>query len=186
MIATRAPARPKTCAPRSPRSSRPRPRRERTPTSRVRAERLANAEELRAAAAAAHEVLSGDGDVPDVGILLAESRRALERGHDPALDELAAQVADLGYRAADLAQSLAAYLADLDETGPARARRGRRPPGGARESDPHTRLARCRDRAARDRLGAAGRTRRRRRAHRAAHQRARCCGIRPGFRSGRR
>jgi len=84
----------------------------------VRAERLANAEELRAAAAAAHEILSGDGDVPDVGILLAESRRALERGHDPALDELAAQAADLGYRAADLAQSLAVYLADLDETGP--------------------------------------------------------------------
>jgi DNA repair protein RecN (Recombination protein N) len=84
----------------------------------VQAERLANAEELRAAAAAAHEILSGDGDVPDVGILLSESRRALERGHDPALDELAAQAADLGYRAADLAQSLAVYLADLDETGP--------------------------------------------------------------------
>ena len=84
----------------------------------ARAERLANAEELRAAAAAAHDILSGDGDVPDVGILLAESRRALERGHDPALDELAAQAADLGYRAADLAQSLAVYLADLDETGP--------------------------------------------------------------------
>ena len=84
----------------------------------VRAERLANAEELRAAAAGAHDILSGDGDVPDVGILLAESRRALERGHDPALDELAAQAADLGYRAADLAQSLAVYLADLDETGP--------------------------------------------------------------------
>ena len=49
----------------------------------VRAERLANAEELRAAAAAAHEILSGDGDVPDVGILLAESRRALERGTTP-------------------------------------------------------------------------------------------------------
>ena len=46
------------------------------------------------------------------------ARRALERGHDPALDELAAQVADLGYRAADLAHSLAGYLADLDETGP--------------------------------------------------------------------
>jgi DNA repair protein RecN (Recombination protein N) len=63
-------------------------------------------------------VLSGDGDVPDVGALLAEARRALERGHDPALDELAGQAADLGYRAADLAQSLAGYLADLDETGP--------------------------------------------------------------------
>jgi DNA repair protein RecN (Recombination protein N) len=84
----------------------------------LRAERLANAEELRLAAATAHDALSGDGDVPDVGVLLAEARRALERGHDPALDDLAAQVADLGYRAADLAQALAAYLADLDETGP--------------------------------------------------------------------
>ena len=84
----------------------------------LRAERLANAEELRAAAATAHEALSGDGDAPDVSMMLAEARRALERGHDPALDELAAQVADLGYRAADLAHSLAGYLADLDETGP--------------------------------------------------------------------
>ncbi len=84
----------------------------------LRAERLANAEELRAAAATAHDALSGDGDAADVSMLLAEARRALERGHDPALDELAAQVADLGYRAADLASSLAGYLADLDETGP--------------------------------------------------------------------
>ncbi len=84
----------------------------------LRAERLANAEELRLAAATAHDALSGEGDAPDVGILLAEARRALERGHDPALDELAAEVADLGYRAADVAQSLAGYLADLDETGP--------------------------------------------------------------------
>ena len=84
----------------------------------LRAERLANAEELRAAAATAHDALSGDGDAADVSMLLAEARRALERGHDPDLDELAAQVADLGYRAADLASSLAGYLADLDETGP--------------------------------------------------------------------
>lgn len=84
----------------------------------VRAERLANAEELRVAAATAHDALSGDGDGPDVAALLAEARRALERGHDPALDDLASQVADLGYRAADLAHALAGYLADLDEAGP--------------------------------------------------------------------
>lgn len=86
----------------------------------VRAERLAHAEDLRLAAAVAHDALSGDGDVPDVGILLAEARRALDRavGSDPQLEELAAQTADLGYRAADLAAALAAYLADLDETGP--------------------------------------------------------------------
>ncbi|WP_137844690.1 DNA repair protein RecN [Microbacterium sp. 2FI] len=84
----------------------------------VRAERLANAEELRTAAATAHDALSGDGDGPDAGALLADARRALERAHDPALEDLAAQVADLGYRVADVAAGLAGYLADLDESGP--------------------------------------------------------------------
>lgn len=84
----------------------------------VRAERLANAEELRIAAATAHDALSGDGDVPDAASLLAEARRSLERAHDPALEDLAAQVADLGYRTADVAAALAGYLADLDESGP--------------------------------------------------------------------
>lgn len=84
----------------------------------TRAERLANAEELRLAAASAHDALSGDGDVPDAGSLLADARRSLERVHDPVLEELAAQVADLGYRAADVAAALAGYLADLDESGP--------------------------------------------------------------------
>ena len=86
----------------------------------VRAERLANAEELRIAAATAHEALSGEGDGPDAGTLIAEARRALERGseRDPALAELSEQTADLAYRVADLAGSLAVYLADLDESGP--------------------------------------------------------------------
>jgi len=84
----------------------------------IRAERLANAEELRLAAAAAHDALSGDGDAPDAGTLLAEARRALERAGDPALEALAGQAAELGYRTADLAAALAGYLADLDETGP--------------------------------------------------------------------
>lgn len=84
----------------------------------TRAERLANAEELRLAAASAHDGLSGDGDVPDAGSLLAEARRALERVHDPVLEELAGQLADVGYRVADIAAALAGYLADLDESGP--------------------------------------------------------------------
>lgn len=84
----------------------------------TRAERLANAEELRLAAATAHEALSGEGDAPDASTLLAEARRALERVHDPVLEELAGQAADLGYRVADLAAALAGYLADLDESGP--------------------------------------------------------------------
>lgn len=84
----------------------------------TRAERLANAEELRVAAASAHDALSGEGEAPDAGSLLAEARRALERVHDPVLEELAGQIADLGYRAADIAAALAGYLADLDESGP--------------------------------------------------------------------
>ena len=84
----------------------------------VRAERLANAEELRLAAATAHEALSGEGEQPDASSLVADARRALERAHDPALEQIAGQVADLGYRTADAAAALAAYLADLDESGP--------------------------------------------------------------------
>lgn len=83
----------------------------------LRAERLANVEDLRVAAATAHDVLSGESE-PDVSSLLAEARRALERVNDPLLEDLAAQAADLGYRAADIAAALAGYLADLDESGP--------------------------------------------------------------------
>jgi DNA repair protein RecN (Recombination protein N) len=83
-----------------------------------RAERLANAEELRDAAASAHTALSGEGDEPDVLGLVAEVRRLLERAADPALSELAAQAEDIGYRTTDLAASLSSYLADLDEAGP--------------------------------------------------------------------
>ncbi|MBF4561279.1 DNA repair protein RecN [Microbacterium sp. VKM Ac-2870] len=85
-----------------------------------RAERLANVEELRNAAAIAHDALSGSGDVPDVGVLLAEARRALERAShsDAALAAHAADLDDISYRVADLTTELSAYLADLDESGP--------------------------------------------------------------------
>jgi DNA repair protein RecN (Recombination protein N) len=85
-----------------------------------RAERLAHAEDLRLAAATAHEALSSEADAADVTGLVAEARRALERGADAdtALAALAAEAADIGYRVAELAASVSAYLADLDETGP--------------------------------------------------------------------
>jgi DNA repair protein RecN (Recombination protein N) len=85
-----------------------------------RAERLANAEELRLAAVTAHAALSNDDGSPDVVTLLAEARRALERiaGSDQALAVIGEQVADLGYRATDAAVALSGYLADLDESGP--------------------------------------------------------------------
>ncbi|MGB3730900.1 MAG: DNA repair protein RecN [Microbacterium sp.] len=83
-----------------------------------RAERLANAEELRLSASVARTALSGEDDEPDVSGLIAEARRSLERVSDPQLAEIAEALADLGYRAADLAGQLSTYLADLDESGP--------------------------------------------------------------------
>lgn len=83
-----------------------------------RAERLANAEDLRLAASVAREALSSEEDGIDVAGLLADARRSLERGSDPRLSDIAEALNDLGYRAADLAVQLSGYLADLDESGP--------------------------------------------------------------------
>jgi len=85
-----------------------------------RAERLANAEDLRVAAVTAHAALSNEDGSPDVVTLLAEARRALERisGSDEALASIGELVADLGYRATDASVALSGYLADLDESGP--------------------------------------------------------------------
>ncbi|MDF2046603.1 DNA repair protein RecN [Microbacterium sp. Kw_RZR3] len=85
-----------------------------------RAERLANAEELRIAAVTAHAALSNEDGAADVITLLAEARRALERiaASDEALAAIGEQVADLGYRATDASVALSGYLADLDESGP--------------------------------------------------------------------
>lgn len=85
-----------------------------------RAERLANAEDLRVAAVTAHAALSNEDGSPDVVTLLAEARRALERisGSDEALAAIGEVVADLGYRATDASVALSGYLADLDESGP--------------------------------------------------------------------
>ncbi len=85
-----------------------------------RAERLANAEQLRQAAALAHEALSSDDDQPDVQGLLGEARRALERAahSDDALAGFASTLEEIGYRIADAAGDLSGYLADLDESGP--------------------------------------------------------------------
>ncbi len=85
-----------------------------------RADRLANAEELRLAAVTAHEALSSEDDQPDVQGLLGDARRALERAasSDATLQTHAASLEELGYRVADVAAELSSYLADLDEGGP--------------------------------------------------------------------
>ncbi|AXL12595.1 DNA repair protein RecN [Microbacterium foliorum] len=84
----------------------------------ARAERLANAEELRLAASLAHTALSSEEGEPDASALVAEARRALERVSDASLTDISAALADIGYRIADVAGQLSAYLADLDESGP--------------------------------------------------------------------
>lgn len=83
-----------------------------------RAERLSNAEELRLAAAEAHELLSSDSpdEERDILSLLAAARRSLERAAalDPELSALAEQVDALAYQATDAAAGLAGYAAGFD------------------------------------------------------------------------
>lgn len=83
-----------------------------------RAERLANAEELRLAASLARNAISSEEGEPDASVLVAEARRQLDRLTDPELVEIAEGIADVGYRLEDLSVRLSAYLADLDESGP--------------------------------------------------------------------
>lgn len=83
-----------------------------------RAERLANAEELRLAASVAHGALSNEEGEPDASALVAEARRVLERVTDSELAAISESLADIGYRLTDVAGLLSAYLADLDESGP--------------------------------------------------------------------
>lgn len=81
-------------------------------------ERLANADELRAAASTAQQVLTGDesGEGADALQLLTAARRALEAvaHHDPALGDLASRAKDAALLATDLAQELASYAAGVD------------------------------------------------------------------------
>jgi DNA repair protein RecN (Recombination protein N) len=80
-------------------------------------ERLANADDLRTAAATAQLALTGEEvDAVDALGLLAGARRSLEAvaGHDPALAALAARVAEAGHLLADVAADLASYTASVD------------------------------------------------------------------------
>src|SRR5690606_7622820 len=81
---------------------------------------LTHSEELRAAAALAHDALAGDGELT-ASVALESARRALDDAgrHDETLALLATRVADYLYGAADAAQELASYL-DRLEADPAR------------------------------------------------------------------
>lgn len=90
-----------------------------------RADRLSNLEDLRLAAAQAHELLSSDGSTgqgdhdDDAVSLLAAARRALERvaGHDAALAPLSDAISAASFQVEEAATGLAAYLVDLDADG---------------------------------------------------------------------
>ncbi len=84
----------------------------------ARAERLANLEDLRLAAASAHEQVSSEelGEARDVIGHLDSARRQLERvlAHDDALQPMVDGIRDLSFRAVELSGQLAGYLSDLD------------------------------------------------------------------------
>ena len=86
-------------------------------------ERLANADDLRNAAATAQAALTGDEtrEASDALALLTLVRRILEGAapHDPLLGELAGRAAEAALLVSDLAHDLASYAASVD-TDPAR------------------------------------------------------------------
>ncbi|MCU1672648.1 MAG: recN, partial [Frankiales bacterium] len=80
-------------------------------------ERLANADDLRAAAARAQEALSGDDlDAPNALGLATAAKRELEAvaAHDAVLGTLAQRVAEAGHLLTDVALELSSYGASVD------------------------------------------------------------------------
>ncbi|WP_431032656.1 DNA repair protein RecN [Streptomyces sp. P6-2-1] len=83
------------------------------------AERLGNAETLRAAAAGAHTALVGNPEDPEsieATSLVAGAQRALDSAgaHDQALAKLAGRLGEIGILLTDVAGELAGYADDLD------------------------------------------------------------------------
>jgi DNA repair protein RecN (Recombination protein N) len=86
-----------------------------------RAERLANLEDLRLAAAQAHELISAQAveEAPDVLGLLDAAKRQLERvsDHDPALAPVTEAIANASFAVSDISAQLSSYLGSLDSDG---------------------------------------------------------------------
>lgn len=86
-----------------------------------RADRLTNLEDLRLAAAQAHDILSAESsdEARDVLGLLVSARRQLERvaDHDAALGPIAEGIAAASITVGELAVQLSSYLAGLDADG---------------------------------------------------------------------
>ena len=86
-----------------------------------RAERLTNLEDLRLAAAQAHELISSENldETPDVLGLLEMARRQIERAsdHDPALVPIVEAIASVSFAVSDVSAQLSSYLGGLDADG---------------------------------------------------------------------
>jgi DNA repair protein RecN (Recombination protein N) len=86
-----------------------------------KAEKLTHLEELRLAAAAAHDELSQESfdDGADAITLVGKARRALEQvsSHDAELEKLAEQLRDIGYSLNEVAASISGYISGLDSEG---------------------------------------------------------------------
>ncbi|MFC5791431.1 DNA repair protein RecN [Agromyces tardus] len=87
-----------------------------------RADRLTNLEDLRLAAAQAHELISAEApvdDAPDAVSLVEAARRHLDRvaTHDAALVPIAEALAAAGFALSDAAVELSRYLSGLDADG---------------------------------------------------------------------
>jgi DNA repair protein RecN (Recombination protein N) len=87
--------------------------------------KLANVEQLRAAATLAHQALVAEedyGESSDAVTLVDAARRSLEQvsDEDPELGKAAERLAEVGYVLADVAHELASYAASLDTEGPGR------------------------------------------------------------------
>jgi DNA repair protein RecN (Recombination protein N) len=87
---------------------------------RAEEERLANADELHAAATTAHEALLGDPTAANEGAdavtLLSQARRALDavRRHDAEIDGVAERLSEATYLLSEVAGELASYVQSLD------------------------------------------------------------------------
>ena len=89
---------------------------------RVEDERLSHAEELRAAAVAAHTALAGPDEMDSGGeetsvldlVTAARSRLQAVTANDPELLALETRLAEVGYLATDLAADLGSYLGSVD------------------------------------------------------------------------
>ncbi len=86
-----------------------------------RADRLTNLEDLRLAAAQAHDVISSEStdEARDALALIESARRAVDRvaAHDSALQPIVDAIQNAGFVVSEVATQLSSYLASLDSDG---------------------------------------------------------------------